>query len=573
MKTEKRLPRDLIRVGLVFGIFLLVGLMGMPRTVAVQGQNKPSGKEVGLPEDTVKTLPSRSKRFALLIGVDSYADSQITPLNGAVNDARELREALVKYAGFDPDQVLILTSDDPDEERRPTRINILNKLSILKKAVPKDGLLLFAFSGHGMERNGKAYLLPLDARVGGDIDLLEQSAINITDMKERIRATNVGQVMVVLDACRNNPEGGKGGGDNLMSNAYRKFDFNVRNQEVRAFVTLYATDIGKRAYEYKQKKQGYFSWALVEALKGGASNSQGEVTLGALISYVQEKVPRKVLLDLGKEQLPLVDVQGYKANELVIAAAPKDLPPPKLSPTFTNKLGMEFVLIPAGVFTMGASITEVQKAYEKLRDVKQEMFTSATYYHQVAISQPFYLGRYEVTQAQWMAVMGTNPSKFKGDNLPVEQVSWDDVQEFIRKLNGQGKGEYRLPTEAEWEYACRAGTTGNFAGNLGEMAWYEVNSDNKTHLVGQKSSNSWGLYDMHGNVMEWCQDWFGERFYDYSPEVDPQGPSTGTNRVIRGGSWGASEEYCRSAFRNFGGPGSRTDFLGFRVVCVPRIQT
>jgi formylglycine-generating enzyme required for sulfatase activity len=127
--------------------------------------------------------------------------------------------------------------------------------------------------------------------------------------------------------------------------------------------------------------------------------------------------------------------------------------------------------------------------------------------HEVTISQPFYLGKYEVTQAQWKKVMGSSPSRFKGANRPVEQVSWYDCQEFIEKLNSKGNGVFRLPTEAEWEYACRAGTTDDYAGNLDEMGWYDKNNVGKTQPVGKKKANPWGLYDMHGNVSEWCQDW------------------------------------------------------------------
>ena len=144
----------------------------------------------------------------------------------------------------------------------------------------------------------------------------------------------------------------------------------------------------------------------------------------------------------------------------------------------------------------------------------------------------------EVTQGQWKTVMGSNPSTFSacGSNCPVEQVSWDNCQEFIQRLNQkEGTSKYRLPTEAEWEYACRAGTTGPYAGDLDSMGWYDGNSGRRTHLVGQKKPNAWGLYDMHGNVWEWCSDWYGE---DTSGSItDPEGPSSGPSRVLRGGSW------------------------------------
>ena len=196
--------------------------------------------------------------------------------------------------------------------------------------------------------------------------------------------------------------------------------------------------------------------------------------------------------------------------------------------------------------------------------------------HRVAVNYSFYMGRYEVTQAQWQAVMGNNPSNFKGDlaepyiKLPVEQVSWDDAQNFINKLNELNDGfRYRLPTEAEWEYACRAGTTGDYAGNLGEMAWYSENSGSKTHPVGGKQPNAWGLFDMHGNVWEWCQDWYHDS-YNGAPGDASAWLSRGEQkyRVLRGGSWDGNAAVLRSATRSWqqpDGPG-RLSNLGFRVV-------
>jgi formylglycine-generating enzyme required for sulfatase activity/tRNA A-37 threonylcarbamoyl transferase component Bud32 len=190
--------------------------------------------------------------------------------------------------------------------------------------------------------------------------------------------------------------------------------------------------------------------------------------------------------------------------------------------------------------------------------------------HPVKIG-PFEIGKYELTQEQWQSVMGMNPSKTKGANLPVENVSWNDAQEFIKKLNAENDGyTYRLPTEAEWEYVCRAGSTGDYAGNLNEMAWYSSNSDNQTHPVGQKKANAWGLHDLHGNVWEWCNDYYDESYYRKSPSVDPSGPSTGTDRVGRGGSWYDKAFSLRSAHRGNAVPDYHDDLLGFRLVRTPR---
>ena len=205
---------------------------------------------------------------------------------------------------------------------------------------------------------------------------------------------------------------------------------------------------------------------------------------------------------------------------------------------------MEFVLIPAGAFTMGSPDSD-PNAYDNEKPA-----------HQVTISEPFYMGKYEVTQAQWQAVMGANPSAFKGDDRPVESVSWNDIQDFIKKLNKQEQRANgvlcRLPTEAQWEYAARAGTTtrysfGDDAANLDDYAWYSENAGKTTHPVGQKKHNAWGLYDMHGNVWEWVQDWYDP--YAAEAMTDPSGPASGAERVIRGGGWGSAALNARSARR------------------------
>ncbi len=235
---------------------------------------------------------------------------------------------------------------------------------------------------------------------------------------------------------------------------------------------------------------------------------------------------------------------------------------PGLSIHLGNDVTLELVRINAGSFQMGSlSCGNIMNLSQCPR-------------HQVTISQWFYIGKYEVTQAQWQAVMSSKPSDFKncGGNCPVEQVSWDDVKEFIERLNARrDENTYRLPTEAEWEYAARAGTTGDYAGNLDEMAWYYKNARNTTHPVGTKSPNAWGLYDMHGNVFEWVRDWLSESYYSQSPSEDPPGPGSGSYRVLRGGSWYSGEGGHRSASRHAYPSEYRKNYLGFRVVAAVRI--
>lgn len=310
--------------GTSFKTHALIGALSLTLILAfgpqakAQAQRNPPSRQLEQPE-TLRQWPGKAKRWALVIGVDSYKDGQISPLKGSANDARMLADALVRYAGFPQDQVILMSTEQP-EERQPTRVNILRRLSNLASVVPKDGLLLVSFAGHGMERNGQAYLLPSDAQISDDITFLEETAVSVARMKERIRATGVNQVVVLLDACRNDP-GGRADAPNPLTAAYTKFNFDVRNREVQAFATLYATAVGQRAYEYTEKKQGYFTWAVVEGLKGGAANEKGEVTLASLVKYVQENVPKRIGIDLGagKQQRPFAIIEGYRAEDLVVA--------------------------------------------------------------------------------------------------------------------------------------------------------------------------------------------------------------------------------------------------------------
>ena len=250
-------------------------------------------------------------------------------------------------------------------------------------------------------------------------------------------------------------------------------------------------------------------------------------------------------------------------------------PAEKPGTVISNSVGMELAHILAGEFLIGSPDTDVT-----VRDLQKPP-------HRVRITKPFHLGVHEVTRGEWEDVMGTTPWKNwvtakEGDRYPAIHVCWDDATEFCRTLTEKERragrlkpGEsYRLPTEAEWEYACRAGsrTVYHFGigagGSLGEYDWYKDNAvyiDEKyAHEVGLKRANAWGLFDMHGNVSEWCSDWYGK--YEESAVTDPQGPSEGSSRVYRGGNWNRYASYCQSASRNGLFPSYSSDELGFRVV-------
>ena len=258
---------------------------------------------------------------------------------------------------------------------------------------------------------------------------------------------------------------------------------------------------------------------------------------------------------------------GARADRSSISRTGSELPKPPTAgqrpteaPSFFNEelgdgINLEMLRIDAGSFSMG-TLDGINLDGEHPR-------------HFVTLS-PFYSSRYPITQAQWQAVMMTNPSQFTGEDLPVENVSWHDAIRFCKALSARTGKQYRLLTEAEWEYACRAGTVGDYSFDsdetqLKDHAWYAENSDQQTQPVGQKNPNAFGLHDMHGNVWEWCSDWHDDKYYGQSPDFDPQGPDSGTARVLRGGSWEDDAYNCRSARRNSGDPFNRSMTVGFRV--------
>ena len=225
-------------------------------------------------------------------------------------------------------------------------------------------------------------------------------------------------------------------------------------------------------------------------------------------------------------------------------------------PAVIQNLIANMVRVEGGTFTMGAKSEQGSDAYDDEKPT-----------HQVTLSS-FSIGKYEVTQEEWQAVMGSNPSNFNGAKYPVESVSWDDCQTFIRKLNQMTGKSFRMPTEAEWEFAARGGNRSNHykysgSNNLSSVAWYGDNSGSKTHPVGQKSPNELGLYDMSGNVWEWCADRYGD--YTSSAQTNPKGPSNGSYRVHRGGSWNDDARDCRVSYRDSGSPSYSINDLGLRL--------
>jgi len=287
--------------------------------------------------------------------------------------------------------------------------------------------------------------------------------------------------------------------------------------------------------------------------KGLADQAATPASKGAMLRRAQAYYRRFLVLhtstDLGRTAATLTLKRIEDAQAKLIPAI--------LALDLGNAVTMNLVLLQPGKFMMGS------------QDSEQERKNDEGPQHEVTISKPFYMGMTEVTQAQYAAVMGTNPADFKGPTNPVVNVSWNDAKDFCRKLSEKTGKTVRLPTEAEWEYACRAGSTTRFCfgdseNGLADYAWYNANSGGTTHPVGQKKPNAWGLYDMHGNVWEWCTDW--KDSYVAGSATDPQGPATGKSRVLRGGSRGSIPQLGCSAHRFNHTPDIRNTFSGFRVV-------
>jgi formylglycine-generating enzyme required for sulfatase activity len=295
-----------------------------------------------------------------------------------------------------------------------------------------------------------------------------------------------------------------------------------------------ARDAEQRASQAEREKQVLIAQ---EKAKEEEANAIAERAVEAFIAKEKAKEEAEARADM--EKLSSADSKAGEERDFEIAAGVK----------------MTFCWIPPGEFLMGSSVDEVGRGDDEIQ-------------HRVTISKGFWLAKTEVTQAQWRAVMGSNPSRFKGDDLPVESVSWDDIAGsggFLERANrfADGESRFSLPTEAQWEYACRAGTTGAHSGNLDQIAWYQGNAGSKTHSVGQTKANAWGLHDMHGNVWEWCADWYGS--YPTGAVADPSGATSSSRRVVRGGSCDNVAVGCRVANRRYVTyPGYGYDYMGFR---------
>jgi formylglycine-generating enzyme required for sulfatase activity len=522
---------------------------------------------------------SNQRRVALVIGNRDYAQQRLV---NPVNDATDLDRTL-RGLGFESKLALNL-------DRRA----LDNALNTFAATVKPGDTALFYFSGHGMEVDGQNYLLPVDFSAQGEEDAKYQ-ALAAGLVQERLQRRGARAVIMILDACRNNPwKGTRGTGGGLAgmsgSSVYVAFaaapgstaDDNRAERNGRFTKHLLASiaqpglsidDVFNRVRENVATETNgrqvpfsnsgliggfFFRPAITAAPVPGAPKADAATEAWALVK--DSKSPED-FEDFAKS-FPTSDLAAtarFRAAQLRRAAAtpvtvarvdPPRQPEPQPGDAGRTKVnpmdGLTYVWIEPGTFMMGCSPGD------------NDCQGSEKPAHPVTITKGFWIGQTPVTQEAYQRVVGTNPSHFKGAKLPMENVTWNESQAYCQKAG------MRLPTEAEWEYAARAGTTGSRYGDIDRIAWYSGNSGNKTHEVMQKQPNPWGLYDMLGNAWQWTADWYGDSYYAPARQRDPIGPASGQYRSLRGGSWDRYPEVVRVSGR--GGPVGRSYIVGLRCV-------
>ena len=522
------------------------------------------------------------KSYAIIIAVSDYERLATLPSSG--KDAEKMKQYLISTGEYD--EIVVLQ----DEEATFDTIRYFME-SYFPEQMEKEGdyRFLFYFTGHGTQHKGYGDktigYLQLKGSTGTISDRDAIGMNQIEDWSDRLRYAK--HVLFLLDCCFSGLAGveKKGGYDT------RADPIALSRENGRHMITAGGTD--EVSIADSRWGGSLFTDVVITGMQGDAdTNNDSVVTIYELFVYANGAVKREaqrarysqnpLISDLGtykdKGQYFFVykDIKsGKKIADLDITPEEKEgqtIQPPIVKPVkekaITNSLGMKFVYIQPGTFTMGSPADEPGRDSDETQ-------------HKVTLTKGFYMQTTEVTQGQWKAVMGNNPSGFKdcGDNCPVENVSWNDAQKFIKKLNelDGGGNKYRLPTEAEWEYAARAGGTttpfafgkclstddANYDGNYPLEGCPKGKDREKTIPVGSLKANDWGLYDMHGNVWEWCEDWHGD--YPTGSVTDSVGPEAGSGRVVRGGGWNNNARNCRSANRNNNSPDNRNDNIGFRL--------
>jgi formylglycine-generating enzyme required for sulfatase activity len=547
-----------------------------------------------------KAEAPKGRKYALVVGVRLYKKDELRPLAFADRDAAALAE-LFQKGGFRRVVLMTYAAAADDVDVLPTARNVREQLrSLLEDRRPEDTVVV-AFVGHGLQPEGDKdfYLCPIDAEVGE-----KETLLSLADVYKELGKSKARTKLVILDASYPRPAAGA---------TSVRLELKPRPQDVavpRGTQVLFSAGPGQFSHESKKLERGVFCHYLLEGLGGKAASKSGDVSLDRLVKYVQDEVPDRVKDDAGPRARQVPTLVGEDRAVVLLSGepiGPITLPGVK---GITNSIGMRMVRIPKGRFRMGSPDGEAGDGDERPQ-------------HDVEITKDFLMSAHTVTVGQFKAFVkatgyrteaengdggyGYNPAtrNFEGrratynwkevgwpqtDRHPVVNVSWNDAQRFCEWLSKKERRTYRLPTEAEWEHACRAGTTTRFwtgdnddslkgAANLADKAYRDnvvgapaaVPWDDKqafTAPVGSFRPNPWGLFDMHGNVFQWCQDWVDTNYYRSSPVQDPPGPATGNRRVYRGGNYRSVPRHCRSAYRLWGEPVERNCWVGFRVVMV-----
>ena len=479
-----------------------------------------------------------ASRTALVIGNSSYKSD---PLKNPANDANDIA-AILKTLGFD---VVLRTNAD--------KRSMVNGINLFAKKLSRSEIGIFYFAGHGIQIDNINYLIPVNSKVESESDV-EFEGINagriLGKMKEAGNRLNI----VVLDACRNNP----------FARSFRSLVKGLAKMDAPpGSIIAYATSPGSLA-EDGSGRNGVYTGRLLKNLKNPSLGVQEVFNQTGL--DVMEQTSNKQVPWISSTPVPKFYLAGGTAP---VKAKPYVEPEKKAvspgsgssggtsgqSPGRTWRepvTGMEFVWVPAGCYQMGSNDGD--------SDEKPV--------HEVCLDG-FWMAKYEVTQGQYEKIMGNNPSRFKsGDDYPVENVSWNDAKGFISELNAITGKKFSLPTEAQWEYAARSGGKKEiYAGGyvVDRLAWYNENSKHKTHLVGTKTPNGLGIYDMSGNVSEWCEDAFHPAAYTLVWDMNPTyNDDNEPKKVIRGGSWKDISYYLQTGTRTFENKDTTRAFIGFR---------
>ena len=528
-------------------LFLLVSIL-FCSLLAAQDKSK---------ESAAKTTGTK---YAVLIGVDDYV--QYAKLRYTKNDVEALRDELYEI-GFKEENVYCLTCRGKTKDL-PTKENIEIVIKGVLRMAKRGDIVIIAMSGHGTQVSGEAQFCPMDTKE----DDLRGTTVSITGIFADFEKSKATFKLMLVDACRNDPS---------LSKSTDTVAFQTLDDPPEGVMLLQSCMKGEKSREDPALERGVFTHYLVEGLRGGAVDDEGQVTLLGLAKYASAKTQKHVLDEFRDWQRPSLKgeitdfVLVEKVRPALTVQGSEGTKAGELKELTIQGVKYAFRWCPAGKFIMGTPTSELWRD----DDEKQ---------HQVTLTKGFWMLEMPVTQEMWESVTGGNPSNFKDSGkLPAETVSWNDCQEYINKLNalGMAPAGYRvsLPTEAQWEYACRAGTTTvyHFGNALnGDKANCDGNYPNgtetkgkylrKTTVAGYYPANAWGLYDMHGNVREWCLDLYGD--YPGDSVTDTAGPTTGSSRVLRGGCWYYSAKLCRSGNRLNDDPTTRSNRYGLRLALV-----